>query len=194
MDIIFTDIVFSLARAAIATLLAKELYSITIPTLLLFSIIIYSLLTRDPIRASLPPYIGFKGVWDVLWGKKKVRNGKREVVRLSIFRRDVFWISKGDVMSELVASGRINPVFYGNGIVIPYSDKEKAAVEKVFLSMFMLIQVFTSANLAMFHDVMDEEEGFFIEKVSKAQIIAVSVIQEFVSRTLQRMVYGTAFL
>lgn len=194
MDIILTDIVFSLARAAIATLLAKELYSVTIPTLLLFSIIIYSVLTRDPIRASLPPYIGFKGVWDVLWGKKRVRNGKGEVVRLSIFRRDVFWISKGDVMNELVASGRINPVFYGNGIVIPYDDKEKAAVEKVFLSVFMLIQVFTSANLAMFHDVMDEEEGFFIEKVSKAQIIAVSVIQEFVSRTLQRMVYGTAFL
>ena len=51
--------------------------------------------------------------------------------------------------------------------------------------------MFTSANLAMFHDVMDEEEGFFIDKVSKAQIIAVSVIQEFVSRTLQRMVYGS---
>ena len=194
MDIILTDIVFSLARAAVATLLAKGLYSITIPTLVLFSILTYSVLTRDPIRASLPPYIGFKGVWDVLWGKKRVRNGKREVGRLSIFRRDVFWISKGDVMRELIASEKINPVFYGNGVVIPYGDKERAAVEKVFLCPFVLIQVFTSANLAMFHDVMDEEEGFFIDKVSKAQIIAVSVIQEFVSRTLQRMVYGTTLL
>jgi hypothetical protein len=194
MDIILTDIVFSLARAAVATLLAKELYSITIPTLFLFSIITYSVLTRDPIRASLPPYIGFKGIWDVLRGKKRVRNGKREVVRLSIFRRDVFWISRADVISELVASERINPVFYGNGIIIPYSDKERAAVDKVFLCTFMLIQVFTSANLAMFHDVMDEEEGFFIDKVSKAQIITVSVMQEFVSRTLQRMVYGTTLL
>ena len=42
----------------------------------------------------------------------------------------------------------------------------------------------------MFHDVLDEEEKFFIQKVSKAQVMAVSVIHEFVSRTLQRMVYG----
>ena len=43
----------------------------------------------------------------------------------------------------------------------------------------------------MFYDVLEEEENFFIQKVSKAQIISVSVIQEFVSRTLQRMVYGS---
>jgi hypothetical protein len=138
MDVILTDIVFAVARAAVATLLAKELYSITIPSLFLFSLITYSVLSRDPIRASLPPYIGFKGVWDVLWGKRRMRNGKREVVRLSIFRRDVFWISKGDAMNELVASGKINPVFYGDGIIIPYGDKEKAAVEKVFLCTFGL--------------------------------------------------------
>jgi hypothetical protein len=54
--------------------------------------------------------------------------------------------------------------------------------------------VFTSSNLAMFQDVMEEEEVFFIDKVSKAQTIGISIIQEFVSRTLQRMVYGITFL
>jgi len=42
----------------------------------------------------------------------------------------------------------------------------------------------------MFNDVLEEEGNFFIMKISKAQSIAVSVIQEFVSRVLQRMVYG----
>lgn len=46
----------------------------------------------------------------------------------------------------------------------------------------------------MFQDVMDEEETFFIDKVSKAQFIGASVIQEFVTRTLKRMVYGTTFV
>lgn len=139
MDLILTDIIFTLARAGVATLLAKELYVVTVPGLIFFSIITYSVLTRDPLRSSLPPYIGFKAAWDVLRGRKRSRSDSRELVRLSILRRDVFWISKEDVLNDLVASGRVVPVFYGNGIVTEYTDKEKTAVEKVFSPTFVLI-------------------------------------------------------
>ena len=132
MDVILTDMISTLARAGLATLLAKELYFITIPTLVLFSIITYSVLTQDPLRSSLPPYIGIQGSWDVLSGYRRSRGDKREIVRLSILRRDVFWISKGDVMKELMASERLTPVIYRKGIVLEYGDKEKTAVEKVF--------------------------------------------------------------
>jgi hypothetical protein len=37
---------------------------------------------------------------------------------------------------------------------------------------------------------MEEEERFFVGKVSKAQVMTLPLIHEFVSRTLQRMVYG----
>ena len=53
------------------------------------------------------------------------------------------------------------------------------------------MKVFASSNLSMFNDVLKEELDFFINKVSKSQRIVRGVIQEFVSRTLQRMVYGT---
>jgi hypothetical protein len=46
----------------------------------------------------------------------------------------------------------------------------------------------------MFNDILKEELDFFISKVSKSQRIVRGVIQEFVSRTLQRMVYGTTLL
>ena len=52
------------------------------------------------------------------------------------------------------------------------------------------MQVFTSPNLAMFQDIIEEEENLFIEKASKAQAISASIIREFVNRTLQRIVYG----
>lgn len=51
--------------------------------------------------------------------------------------------------------------------------------------------MFTPVNLAKFNDVMDEEERFFVGKVSKAQVMALPLIHEFVSRTVQRMIYGT---
>ena len=56
------------------------------------------------------------------------------------------------------------------------------------------MKVFASSNLAMFNDVVKEELDFFVSKVSKSQRIVRGVIQEFVSRTLQRMVYGTIHL
>jgi hypothetical protein len=49
-------------------------------------------------------------------------------------------------------------------------------------------------NLAKFNDVMEEEERIFVGRVSKAQVMAFPVIHEFVSRTLQRMIYGTLSL
>jgi hypothetical protein len=136
MDIIFTDILFSLARAAVATFLAKELYSVTVPTLLVFSVIIYEALTRDPLRSSLPPFIGFKGTWNALRGHRRARGGKRELVRLSFCRKDVFWVSRQDIMDDLVSSGQVIPVLYGDGIVTTYGDKEKVAIEKVFDFIF----------------------------------------------------------
>jgi len=45
----------------------------------------------------------------------------------------------------------------------------------------------------MFNDVIEEEERFFVGKVSKAQVMRLPLIHEFVSRTIQRMVYGTFF-
>jgi len=53
------------------------------------------------------------------------------------------------------------------------------------------MKVFAASNLSMFNDVLKEELDFFISKVSKSQRIVRGVIQEFVSRTLQRIVYGT---
>ena len=52
------------------------------------------------------------------------------------------------------------------------------------------MKVFTSSNLAMFNDVLEEELQFFTSKAFKAQRIARGIIREFVSRTLQRIVYG----
>lgn len=42
----------------------------------------------------------------------------------------------------------------------------------------------------MFPDVVDEEGVRFIETVSKAQGIGLSVIRDFVTRTLLRIAYG----
>jgi hypothetical protein len=42
----------------------------------------------------------------------------------------------------------------------------------------------------MFPDVVDEEGVRFIDTVSKAQGIGLSVIREFVTRTLLRIAYG----
>lgn len=44
----------------------------------------------------------------------------------------------------------------------------------------------------MFPDVVDEEGVRFIETVSKAHGIGLSVIREFVTRTLLRIAYGMA--
>jgi hypothetical protein len=129
MSTILTDILIALARAALATFLAKELYAVTVPSSIVFSITVYAILTRDPVRASLPPWIGFQGAWWVFRGWRKVRGG-RSVVRLSVFGRDVFWVSER-VLGELLSSGRIEQVFYKNGILLQYGGNERIAMDKV---------------------------------------------------------------
>jgi len=137
MDTILTDILVALVRAGIATFLSRELYAITVPVLLLFSITVYAIITQDPIRTSLPPYIGFKGVWRVLTGRKRVLGG-REVARLSVFGRDTFWVSEG-VLNELIYSTKIMQVFQGKGVFMEYTDKEKWAVENVFTTTWTVL-------------------------------------------------------
>lgn len=108
-----------------------------------------------------------------------------------MFWRDVFWVSMENVMEGLVGSGELAPVYYGKGMVVSMGGKEQKAIEAVnYKDDVELMKVFTSSNLARFNDVLGEELGFFIGKVSKAQSIVRGVIQEFTSRTLQRIVYG----
>jgi hypothetical protein len=129
MDTILTDILFALARAGVATFLARELYAVTVPAMLVFSLTVYAIITRDPLRTSLPPYIGFSGLWRVLRGRKRVL-GRRQVARLSVFGRDAFWVSEA-VLNELIYSKQMVQVFQGKGIFMEYTDKEKMAVENV---------------------------------------------------------------
>jgi len=131
MDVILIDIAFALARAAVATVLSRELYSVTVPGLLLFSLTVYTVITRDPLRDSLPPYMGFSGTWDVLSGHRRKDKKRREVVRLSVFGRDVFWVSKDQVMKALIGSGEVMPVYHGKGILVAAGDKEQKAIERV---------------------------------------------------------------
>jgi hypothetical protein len=42
----------------------------------------------------------------------------------------------------------------------------------------------------MFPDAVDDEGARFIERVSRAKFIGISVINDFVARVLQRMAYG----
>jgi hypothetical protein len=140
MDTILTDIIFTLARAALATFLAKELYILTVPSLITFSIVAYAVVARDPLRSSLPPYIGFKGVWDVFQGRRRVRGNKRSLVRLSVFGRDVFWVSEG-VMGELLVSKRLMQVFQGKGVFMEFGDKERMALDNVSTGCAMMLMV-----------------------------------------------------
>ena len=127
------EIVFALARAALATFLAKELYSITIPSLAVFCFLTLSIITRDPLRDSLPPFLGLQDIIALVFGRRLADGGKRSVVRFSIFSRDVFWVSQAHVLKEWLAGEKVRPVFYGNGIVMPYGDKERNALENVYL-------------------------------------------------------------
>ena len=131
MGHILIDIASSLLRAAISTVLAKELYIVTVPSLIAFSIVTYEVLTRDPIRSSMPPYLGDRATWEVIRGRRRPQGDTRDIVRLSIFGNDVFWVSREDVINQLAESGRVVRAFYGNGAVMVYGDKEKAAIEKV---------------------------------------------------------------
>ena len=135
MDIILTDILFALARAAVATLLSRELYSVTVPGLFLFSLTVYTVITRDPLRDSLAPYMGFSGTWDVLSGQRRKDKERREVVRLSVYGSDVFWVSKENVMDGLIGSREVIPVYYGKGILVAAGDKEQNAIAKVSRDM-----------------------------------------------------------
>jgi len=131
MDVILTDILFALARAAVATLLSRELYSVTVPGLLLFSLSVYSVVTRDPLRDSLPPTMAFADVWNVLSGRRRGGGDQRELVRLSLFGRDVFWVPRGDIMQGLIAAEEVVPVYFGNGMVVAVHEKEQTAIEAV---------------------------------------------------------------
>ena len=131
MDGILTDIAFALARAAVATLLSRELYSFTVPGLILFSFTVYTVITRDLLRDSLPPYMGLTSVWAVLSGEGRRKGEKNEVVRLSVFGKDVFWVGKREVMKGLVGSGEALPLYPGRGIVFPVGERERKAIEKV---------------------------------------------------------------
>jgi hypothetical protein len=133
MDAVLMEIGISLVRAAVATFFAKELFPITIPTLVVFCIMTYALLTRDPLRSSLPPHIGLTGAWNVLCGQRRPDGDTREFVRLSVFGRDVFWLSNEDILNDLAASGQLVPIFHGKGSIITYGDKDIMALEKVFL-------------------------------------------------------------
>ena len=46
----------------------------------------------------------------------------------------------------------------------------------------------------MFPDAVDDEGARFIERVSRAKFIGISVINDFVARVLQRMAYGKFLL
>jgi hypothetical protein len=54
--------------------------------------------------------------------------------------------------------------------------------------------VLTYSNLARFPDAVDDEGARFIERVSRAKFIGISVINDFVARVLQRMAYGKLLL
>jgi hypothetical protein len=135
MDIILSEIAFALARAAVATLLSRELYSVTVPGLVLFSITVYAVITRDPLRDSLPPYMDFSGTSDVLSGQRRKDKETREVVRISVLGRDAFWVSKENVMDGLIGSRDVMPVYCGKGILVAAGDKEQNAIAKVSRDM-----------------------------------------------------------
>jgi hypothetical protein len=126
------DIVISLAQAAVATFLATELYYITLPGILLFSLVAYAVVTQNPLRLSLPPFIGIGAVWSVIRGNRRAYGDPREITRLSFFGRDAFWVTKEDVMRDLIKSRRVVPVYYGNGEIMTFGDREKRAIDKVY--------------------------------------------------------------
>lgn len=59
-----------------------------------------------------------------------MRGEKRSLVRLSIFARDVFWVSE-EVMGEFFVSGRLVQVFQGKGVFMEFGDKERKALDNV---------------------------------------------------------------
>jgi hypothetical protein len=125
------EIITALARAVLANFLAKELYTITVPSLVLFSFLTLALITRDPLRDSLPPFVTIRDIFGLLLGRRRSDRTSRSIVRLTIFSRDVFWVSRTEIFKELLAEGKVRPIFYGNGITMPYGDKERNALEKV---------------------------------------------------------------
>ena len=129
MSTIITDILIALARAALATFLARELYAFTVPSSLAFTLALYLIITRDPIRESLPQWIGAKGILALIWGKRNVRQD-REVVRFSIFGRDVFWVTE-EVLGELLLQKSLIQIFHRNGVFMEYGEKERVVVDRV---------------------------------------------------------------
>lgn len=125
------EIITALARAALANFLAKELYTLTVPSLVAFSFLTLALITRDPLRDSLPPFVTVRDMFGLFLGRRRSDRGSRSIVRLSIFSRDVIWISRTEIFHELLAEGKVRPIFYGNGITMPFGDKERNALEKV---------------------------------------------------------------
>ena len=133
MDTIFTEIVSALARAALATFLSRELYSFTIPLIVVLSYVSLRLLTRNSLYRALPPFLGFKDVWNVLLrGKIRSDRDVRELARLTILGKDVIWISSADAMNDILGSGNGIPVLMGKGGLLVCQDKDEMALEKVW--------------------------------------------------------------
>jgi len=128
---ILTEIISSLARAALATYLANELYSLTLPTLIPFTILTYAIITRDPLRRSLPPSLGLRGFWRALGRRKYQTIAKDGLHRLSILGKDVFFVKEEKVISALVDHEGIVEVYPGDGQFLSLTEKDKSAIDLV---------------------------------------------------------------
>ena len=69
-----------------------------------------------------------------------MRGNKRSLVRLSVFGRDVFWVSEG-VMGELLVSKRLMQVFQGKGVFMEFGDKERMALDNVSTGSALMLMV-----------------------------------------------------
>jgi hypothetical protein len=193
MEAILTDIAFALTRAALATFLARELYTVTIPSLLVFSITAYTVVSRDPVRRSLPPHIGVRGVWRVINGG--ITNDSRGLVRLSIFGRDVFWIARGGILREVFASSaQMTPLLQTSKGMVSLKVSDRIALKQVIVLYLRLIKVLSASSIARYQQVVDMEVDRFIEKLTTSPTPRVAKIEEFVSRILHRVLYGTRLL
>jgi hypothetical protein len=144
METILRDIAFALARAAVATFLSRELYAVTVPSLIVFSALAFAVLTQDPIRRSLPPFIGVGGVWKALNCQSTC--DEKGLVRASFFGRDVFWITRVVVFKELFGmdSGHMSPLYQTSKGLVMLNELERRALENVFLLLFRADKVVVS--------------------------------------------------
>jgi hypothetical protein len=138
MEAILTDIAVALLRSVLANFLARELVAVTLPSVIVFSALAYGVLTRDPIRRSLPPHVGLRSVWNIVC-EGYLEDG-RGLVRFSVFERDAFWITRFGVLKELFdnCAGQMVPQLQRSGGLGILTESERNAMEKVIL-FFLLI-------------------------------------------------------